>query len=493
MLENFSTTYEKDVSKEELDELGFKISGLEQAVKNQEVPVIIIFEGFSASGKGEMISKLIKWLDPRSFKVHTVRNSSEEEKRFPLMHRFWRDIPAKSRFSVMDGSWYRETVNSYMHDEISKNDFSKRIDDINVFERQLADDGYLIIKFFLDVSQNEQKKRLDKLRSSKVTEWRVSKNDLNNNKNYERWQKWYDKMICQSNTDYAPWHIVGADEVYSATYQIYKTVSAVIENKISCKNDMIPQFQTFMPEKQSFPMIKMPKLCEVDLSVKFDEDLYREELKKQQKILEKLQNKCYISRKPVIICYEGWDAGGKGGNIKRVAAALDPRGYEVVPIAAPDKAEISRHYLWRFWNRINKNGHITIFDRTWYGRVMVERLENLTPAERCSQAYQEINEFEKQLSDWGAVIIKFWLHIDKDEQLARFTLRQNTPEKQWKITDEDWRNREKWDLYEDAVNEMLEKTSTIFAPWTVIEANDKKYARIKALRTINNAIEKALD
>jgi polyphosphate kinase 2 (PPK2 family) len=300
-------------------------------------------------------------------------------------------------------------------------------------------------------------------------------------------------MIQQSNTDYAPWHIISADETGSAVYQIYSTVSKVIENAVSGKSDMLPQFKTFMPEKQSFPLIKMPKLADIDLSVRFDEDLYREELKKQQKILEKLHNKCYIKRKPVIICYEGWDAGGKGGNIKRVASALDPRGYEVVPVSAPDKAEISRHYLWRFWNKINKEGHITIFDRTWYGRVMVERIENFTPEERWSQAYQEINEFEKQLSDWGAVIIKFWIHIDKDEQLARFTLRQNTPEKQWKITDEDWRNREKWDLYEIAVNEMLEKTSTVYAPWTVIEGNDKKYARIKALKTINNTIEKALE
>ncbi|MBQ1535831.1 MAG: phosphate--AMP phosphotransferase, partial [Ruminococcus sp.] len=173
--------------------------------------------------------------------------------------------------------------------------------------------------------------------------------------------------------------------------------------------------------------------------------------------------------------------------------ALDPRGYEVEPIAAPDKYELARHYLYRFWTRLENDGHITIFDRTWYGRVMVEPIENITPADRVEQAYQEINEFEKFLMEWGAVVIKFWINIDKDEQLKRFTLRQNTPEKQWKITDEDWRNREKWDVYEKYIDTMIERTSTKAAPWTIIEGNDKKYARIKALKTIIEKIEQKLD
>ena len=154
--------------------------------------------------------------------------------------------------------------------------------------------------------------------------------------------------------------------------------------------------------------------------------------------------------------------------------------------------EKARHYLWRFWTRLPKTGHIAIFDRTWYGRVMVERLEGFCSTNDWQRAYNEINEFEKELSQWGAVIIKFWVQIDKDTQLERFTERQNTPEKQWKITDEDWRNRDKWDQYEDAVNEMLQKTSTEYAPWHILESVDKKYARIKALKIVIEELEKAL-
>lgn len=190
---------------------------------------------------------------------------------------------------------------------------------------------------------------------------------------------------------------------------------------------------------------------------------------------------------------ESWDAAGKGGNIKRIAAALDPRGYEVHPIAAPEPSELARHYLWRFWTRLEKNGHFTIFDRTWYGRVMVEPIEKLTPEERVNMAYREINEFESQLHDWGAEIIKFWVNVDKDEQLRRFNERENTPEKRWKITDEDWRNREKWDTYEKYVDRMITLTSTDIAPWTILEGNDKKYARIKALKTIVKRLEKRLE
>ena len=223
------------------------------------------------------------------------------------------------------------------------------------------------------------------------------------------------------------------------------------------------------------------------------EEEYDTLLNQYQKRLRELHNELYRKKIPVIIAYEGWDAAGKGGNIKRITEALDPRGYEVHPIASPEPHEKARHYLWRFWNRLPKTGHVAIFDRTWYGRVMVERLEGFCSENDWQRAYVEINEFEKELADWNAVIVKFWVQIDKDTQLARFKERENTPEKRWKITDEDWRNREKWDLYEEAVNEMLQKTNTAYAPWHILESNDKKYARIKALKTVIEAIEKKME
>ncbi len=242
-----------------------------------------------------------------------------------------------------------------------------------------------------------------------------------------------------------------------------------------------------------FPLVKMPKLSEIPLSEKTIGDAeYKEELKRLQSHLGELHNRLYRKKVPVIIAYEGWDAAGKGGNIRRITEALDPRGFEVHPIASPEPHEKARHYLWRFFTRLPRTGHIAVFDRTWYGRVMVERLEGFCSENDWKRAYNEINEFEKELSDWGAVIIKFWVHIDKETQLERFTLRQNTPQKQWKITDEDWRNREKWDAYESAVDEMIQKTSTAYAPWHILESVDKKYARIRALKIVIEELEKVL-
>ena len=246
------------------------------------------------------------------------------------------------------------------------------------------------------------------------------------------------------------------------------------------------------PFEEKFPLIKMPTLKEVDLSPVISDEEYKKELKKLQSRLSELHNMLYDRKIPVILCYEGWDAAGKGGNIRRVAYPLDPRGVDVHPIASPEPHELNRQFLWRFWTRLPRSGHICIFDRTWYGRVMVERLEGFCSEKDWQRAYNEINEFERTLTDWGAVVMKFWIHIDQDTQLARFTDRQNTPEKQWKITDEDWRNREKWPEYEVAVDEMLQKTSTKNAPWYIIESNDKKYARIKTLRLIVKTLEKAV-
>ena len=223
-----------------------------------------------------------------------------------------------------------------------------------------------------------------------------------------------------------------------------------------------------------------------------DRETYREELKKCQKKLRDLEYQIYSRRIPVIIGFEGWDAGGKGGAIKRLCENLDPRGYRVYPTAAPTSEELAHNWLWRFWKTVPKRGHFSIYDRTWYGRVMVEPIEGFCTADDYRRAFREINDFEKQLTDFGAVALKFWMNISRDEQEKRFKERENDPDKQWKITDEDWRNREKWDAYVVAVDRMLLKTSTENAPWIVVEGNDKYYARIKVLKTVIEAIEKKI-
>ena len=307
-------------------------------------------------------------------------------------------------------------------------------------------------------------------------------------RNYSKCNKIFDRYLTDTNLPTSPWYLIDSIDSKWAELQVLEILVSGIEVALQNSAHSVPILQNI------FPLVKMPKLADIPLTGKeiSDED-YKKELDELQDKLRDLHNRLYRKRVPVIITYEGWDAAGKGGNIKRITEALDPRGFEVHPIASPEPHEKARHYLWRFWTRLPKDGHIAIFDRTWYGRVMVERLEGFCSENDWKRAYNEMNEFEKELSDWGAIIIKFWVQIDKDTQLQRFTDRQNNPEKRWKITDEDWRNREKWDLYEEAINEMLQKTSTTYAPWHILESVDKKYARIKALKIIIAELEKVLN
>ncbi len=233
-------------------------------------------------------------------------------------------------------------------------------------------------------------------------------------------------------------------------------------------------------------------LSTLDNSLTLSQEEYERSLVKYQVALSRLAYQVYVQQRPVIIVYEGWDAAGKGGAIRRVTEKLDPRGFVVYPIAAPKGDEATHHYLWRFWNRLPETGQIAIFDRSWFGRVMVERIEGFCTEAEWKRAYREINYFERQLVDFGTILFKFWLHIDRDEQLRRFEARATDKLRSWKLTDEDWRNREKWPLYEEAVNEMLLKTSTIAAPWTVVEGNSKWYARVKILKTLVDKLSQEL-
>ena len=379
-----------------------------------------------------------------------------------------------------------EVVEERLHGELSEEKYAKRIESVRRFERQLTDNGYLVMKFFLHISKKEQTRRMERLTDEKDTVWRVGKKDLWQNSHYEKCMDAFSSYLKSTNMPSAPWYIVDAKSKKWTELQVLETLTQGIDIALDNRDMAVPLLQNV------FPLERIPLLSEIPLDKTLDEETYRKELKHLKQRLGELHNRLYRKKVPVIIAYEGWDAAGKGGNIKRITSALDPRGYEVHPIASPEPHEKARHYLWRFWTRLPKTGHIAIFDRSWYGRVMVERLEGFCTENDWMRAYNEINEFEKELHDWGAVIIKFWVQIDKDTQLERFNERQNTPEKQWKITEEDWRNREKWDQYETAVNEMITKTSTTYAPWHILESVDKKYARIKALRIVIEELEKAL-
>lgn len=492
MLEKVDLTKKmsKEEYKEKMETLELELGHLQRECKEQKIPVMIAFEGYGASGKGLQIGRLIQGLDPRGFEVHAVKKETEEERMHPFMWRFWTKTPERGRIAIYDTSWYRRVQIDRFDGKVSEEELPADYESIRSFEKQLTDDGMVIVKLFLAIDQKEQKKRFKKLMESKETKWRVSEGDLKRNKEFARYEQMNEEMLRKTDTDYAPWTIIEATDKRYATAKIYTTVIHAMQMAL----EKVKMPKEAQEERRSSGEREFQEslLAKADLSKKLSKKQYKERLKELQGKMERLHGELYRRRIPVVLGFEGWDAGGKGGAIKRLTEHMDPRGYVVNPTASPNDIEKAHHYLWRFWRAMPKAGHIAIFDRTWYGRVMVERIEGFCTTKEWQRAYKEINDMEQDLVNAGAIVLKFWMQIDKDEQAARFKARQENPEKQWKITDEDWRNREKWDQYEEAVNEMLIRTSTPHAPWVVVEGNCKYYARIKVLETVVHAIEERL-
>ena len=508
MLEKVDLTMkmEKSEYKAKMTALKLQMGKLQRQCKEMGLPIMIVFEGFDAAGKGMQIGKLIQSLDPRGFEVFTVKEETKEEAMHPFLWRFWTKTPPRGRMAVYDGSWYFKVLSDRFEKKMRESEIENCYRSICSFEKQITEDGTLLIKLFLDIDQKEQKKRFDKLMESKDTAWRVTKADLKKNEKYDQYQEMIEEMLQRTDTEYAPWTIVEATDRRYATVKIYTVITQMLTAGIDNRRreiaretaaEVIREAEKGASENRSLidgatKGFQESVLAKVDLSLCCDRKTYRKKLKEYQKKIEKLHGELYQKRIPVVIGFEGWDAAGKGGAIKRLTEKMDARGYVVNPTAAPNDLEKAHHYLWRFWKNMPKDGHIAIFDRTWYGRVMVERIEGVCTQEEWKRAYKEINDMEKDLADAGAVVLKFWMQIDKKEQEKRFRQRQENPEKQWKITEEDWRNREKWEQYEEAVNEMLIRTSTEYAPWIVVEGNDKYYARLKVLETVIDALEKRI-
>lgn len=486
---DLSKTMDKKEYKKRMEVLEPKLARLQRELKSCNVPVMIVFEGFGGAGKGTQINHLIEPMDPRGFTVYSTQAETQEEQYHPFLWRFWNKTPEKGRIAIFDRSWYGKLLVERYEKKTHKKDIPGVLEDIENFEKQLTDDGTLLIKFFLAISEKEQGKRFDKLLSKEETSWRVSKADKDRNKHYEEYARMADEMLTRTDTEYAPWTIIEAHDERYAAVKILTTVVEAFEERY--EKEQITQPRQ-IDGKSGQNDLKESVLKKVDLSKKLDRETYEKKLDELQKKLTLLHSEIYAKRIPVVLAFEGWDAGGKGGAIKRLTRALDPRGYTVNPTSSPNDIERAHHYLWRFWTKMPKDGHIAIFDRTWYGRVMVERIEGFCTTQEWQRAFKEMNQMEQQLVNHGAIVIKFWMHIDKEEQERRFKERQENPDKQWKITDEDWRNREKWELYEQAVDEMMVRTSTVNAPWVIVEGNDKLYARIKVLETVVDALEKRL-
>ena len=470
--------------KKEIEALSDELARLQRLMKKEEIPVIIAVEGWGASGKGILINNFILPLDPRGFCVYTIKDENDEESRYPFLRRFMTKTPKKGEISIFDRSWYRRVLNDHIEERVAPERFTQDIEEINDFEKLFTDDGFLLIKLFLNISKSEQKKRLKELSENKETAWRVTQDDIKHNKQYDKYEKVFHKIRELTDKKDAHWKIVDANDLDEASVNIMKYLAEVFAKKLSEHENK--------PKRERADMKKTPEtahLSSVDLSADIEKKDYKKELFEYQENLSRIHNRLYLKKQPVAVVFEGWDAAGKGGAIKRLTQAFDPRGYRVVSTPAPTPDELAHHYLWRFWNNIPKTGHIAIFDRSWYGRLMVEPIEGFCNSEEYERAFNEINNFEKHLTNSGMKIIKFFIHISPDEQLKRFYDRKNNPLKAWKLTDEDFRNREKWDEYVYAIERMIENTSTPYAPWHIIAGDSKKYARIEVQKTVINELK----
>lgn len=475
----------KDIEdiKAEIKTLKLELSLLQRKINQKSIPVLIMIDGFGAAGIGQVISALISEMDPRHFKVHVFDQETETEKRRPKLWRFWNHFPQKGKMAIFDKSYY---TGMFYDCGLSKKAMARDLQIYRETEKMLVDDGYLVLKFFLDIDKKVQKKRLDKLSKNPSTAFRVNKYDLKENKDHKKYKHHFYKLVGKSDFTFAPWQVVDANDMDEACYQVLNQVKLALEEalnrpgreKVDSQRDYQARFS----------------LRDIDLNTPpMEAAEYKIKLKKLQKEARDLAYLMYIHKIPTILVFEGWDAAGKGGAIKRLLKKVDPRGYEVVPIAAPSPYDQSMHYLSRFYRHLPKTGHMALFDRSWYGRLMVERVEGFAEPCQWQRAFDEINSFERSLTDWGALVLKFFIHIDQETQLGRFHERQANPLKQYKITEEDWRNREKWEDYYGAISEMIDKTNQSCAPWIIVEGNDKKYARLKVLKTFIAGAKAALN
>jgi polyphosphate:AMP phosphotransferase len=459
-----------------------------ELIEAQAFPTILLFSGMEGTGVVDTLTSAYTVLDARHVIASAFDRPTEEESERPRMWRYWHMLPPKGEMGVYIGAWYSAPLTNRVLDRSSVAEFGQQLERIKNFENMLAAEGALILKFWLHLDKNEQKKRLRKLVRSARTSWRVEDSPWGGSKRYKDVKLAAEEMMRVTNTDHAPWITVNASNRHYRGLTIATTILNAINARLA-RTDK----EATVTAPVSLPAINEHNvLTALDLSLQLEKQTYKEQLAKYQDRLNKLLSRKKFKKRSLVLVFEGNDAAGKGGAIRRVIQFMDPRRYRVNQFAAPTDEEKAQPYLWRFWRRVPRQGDVAIFDRSWYGRVLVERVENFCTEADWRRAYGEINDFETEMSDAGAIVVKFWLAIDKDEQEARFQAREETGYKRYKITDEDWRNREKWDEYATAVCDMIDHTSTSIAPWTLVEANDKYHARVKVLKTICERLEKRL-
>ena len=456
--------------------------------EKRQIPVLVLVSGQDGAGKSETINQLNAWMDPRFITTVAFSSPSEEERERPLMWRYWRALPPKGRIGFFTGSWYSDPIRERVEGQITRKEMDARAEQINRFEEMLVNEGALVLKFWIHLTKEGQKKRLKALSADPQTAWRVTSWNWQRLKTYNPLHEAAGHLLRLTNTAAAPWVVVdGSDDRYRSL-TVGKVLLAALQSKLA---------ETQAPRPLVAPMVRVDwdrrnVLSAMNLKLALSDADYKSQLAAWQGRLSALVRDARFKKRALVVAFEGADAAGKGGAIRRIAAALDARQYQITPVAAPTEEERQHPYLWRFWRQLPRRGRLAIFDRSWYGRVLVERVEGFCSEADWLRAYSEINDFEHEIIDAGMIVVKFWLQISQDEQLRRFQEREQVAFKRFKITQEDWRNRDKWDHYQQAICDMVERTSTGEAPWTLVEANDKNYARIKILRTLCERLEREL-
>ncbi|MDJ0709877.1 MAG: polyphosphate:AMP phosphotransferase [Woeseiaceae bacterium] len=460
---------------------------------------LIDFAGVDGAGKGSTVNLLNGWMDTRLITTNSYGPPTDVDHHRPRFWRFWRDLPAAGRIALNLRARYSRPFLDRVYERITDLEYLAELKRIQTFERTLAEDGMLILKFWMHLSKEEQQQRLESLQADPETAWRVNDRDWEHWEMYTRFIETAERTITETNTEFAPWHIVEGADKNHRILTVAETILQALKSRLKAYgHELSPELlidaeatdvEDPIPEP---PERHITVFSALDMEVSLDKPEYRTQLAAQQRRIHLLNREAIEQNRSSVLVVEGPDAGGKGGAIRRILPTLDARNYRVLQYGAPTDEEASRHYLWRFWRHLQRAGHLTIFDRSWYGRVLVERIEGFASDTEWKRAYAEINDFEDQLIEHGTILVKYWLHITPDEQLRRFEARQQTPFKQWKITPEDWRNRGKWYEYETAAHDMIKYTSTHVSPWEIIPANDKNYARVKVLETFGDYLEAAL-
>ncbi len=449
--------------------------------------LVIVVGGVEGAGKTEVARRLLGWMDARGLRVESYADSSDEEEERPEYWRYWRTLPRAGYGSILVGSWHTKPIVERALKKIGSGAFDQALDRAAAFETMLVSEQTVLVKLWLHLSKKAQKRRFKELESDPDTAWRVTKQDWAYAKKYGRFRETCEHALAKTNTAEAPWTIVEAEDRRWRDLTAGETVASAIEEGLKAATKPSPKAAPDHPKPAAVSI-----LSRLDLSKRLDPDEYETKLEKQQTRLALLSRRMRKEGRSLICAFEGVDAAGKGGAIRRLLGAIDVRNARVMSVAAPTDEERAHPYLWRFWRQLPRLGKTTIYDRSWYGRVLVERVEGFAAPEAWKRAFAEISAFEEELTESGVIVCKFWLQISPEEELKRFKARGKTPYKQYKITEDDWRNRKKWDAYQASAVEMIEKTSAPEAPWTLVEAEDKLWARVKVLKTVADRLEEEL-